>query len=222
MNQNAIVDLTLPITAGGSAPPKMPRPLFEPVRTMEKDGCRTSNVTVYNHSGTHVDAPSHFLPSGETVDALSLEGCIGKAFVVDVSHIEAGKRIQVQDLGIVADKLGAGDRILFHTGWERYYPEEAYYHGFPALSLNLSHWLVKQRISLIGIDTGSVAALDDWGELTAVHKVLLSNGIILIEGLSNLDKLPFGCQVDLICLPMKLMDMDGAPARVVAVLEQEP
>ena len=57
--------------------------------------------------------------------------------------------------------------------------------------------------------------------MTAVHKVLLSNGIILIEGLSNLDKLPFGHQVALICLPMKLMNMDGAPVRVVAVLEQE-
>ncbi len=221
MNRTSIVDLTLPICSGGSAPPKMPRPVFELVRTMEKDCCRTSKISLYNHSGTHMDAPSHFLESGDTIDTLGLELCIGKAFVVDVSNLDAGKRIQAKDLGDVAGKLREGDRLLFYTGWERFYPEEIYYHNFPALSLELAHWLVEKKISLIGIDTSSVAAVDDWDEVTTIHKVLLSNGIILIEGLSNLDKLPFGHQVDLICLPMKLVNIDGAPARVVAILEED-
>ena len=121
----------------------------------------------------------------------------------------------------IAEKLGEGDRLLFYTGWECFYPDDIYYHNFPALSLELAHWLVEKKISLIGIDTSSVAAVDDWNELTIIHKVLLSNGIILIEGLSNLDKLPFGYQFDLICLPMKLLNVDGTPARVVAFLEED-
>jgi len=115
MNRTSIIDLTLPISSGGSATPKMPRPVFEQVRTMEKDGCRTSKISLYNHSGTHIDAQSHFLDSGETIDTLDLELCIGKAFVVDVSNLDAGKRIQAKDLGNVAGKLGEGDRLLFYT-----------------------------------------------------------------------------------------------------------
>lgn len=133
----------------------------------------------------------------------------------------SGKRIHTRDLGNIGEKLVEGNRLLFYTGWERFYPEEIYYHNFPALSLELAHWLVEKKISLIGIDTSSVAAVDDWDELTTIHKVLLSNGIIIIEGLSNLDKLPFGHQVDLICLPMKLLNIDGTPARVVAILEED-
>jgi len=65
-----------------------------------------------------MDAPSHFLESGDTIDTLGLELCIGKAFVVDVSNLDAGKRIQAKDLGDVAGKLREGDRLLFYTGWE--------------------------------------------------------------------------------------------------------
>jgi kynurenine formamidase len=197
----------------------MPRPVFEPVRTIEKDGCRTSKISLYNHSGTHMDAASHFLASGDTIDAVDLNVCIGKAYVVNVSHLGLGKRIRVEDLSDMAGKSGEGDRLLFYTGWERYYPEDAYYHDFPALSLELSRWLVEKKVSFIGIDTSSVAALDDWEELTAVHTILLSHGIILVEGLSNLDKLPFDRPFHLVCLPMKLWNLDGAPARVVAILE---
>ncbi len=136
-------------------------------------------------------------------------------------HTFAGKRIQTKDHGNIGEKLGEGDWLLFYTGRERLYPEEIYYHNFPALYLELAHWLVEKKISLIGIDTSSVSAVDDWDELTRSHKVLISNGMILIEGLSNLDKLPFGRQVDLICLPMKLLNIDGTPARVVAIIEED-
>jgi arylformamidase len=221
MKRTSVIDLTLPIISGGSAPPKMPRPEFELIRTMENDGCRTSKISFYNHSGTHMDSPSHFLDMGKTIDELSLEQCIGNAFVVNVSSLEAGQRIQVEDLDDLVVKLEEGWRLLFYTGWERFYPEDAYYHHFPAVSLELAYWMVEKKVALVGIDTSSVAAVDNWDELTAVHKVLLSNGIIIVEGLSNLNKLPFGKQVELICLPMKLADTDGAPARAVAILEEE-
>ena len=133
----------------------------------------------------------------------------------------SGKRIQTKDLGNIGEKLGECDRFLFYTGQERFYPEDIYYQNFPALSRELAYWLVEKKISLIGIDTSSVAAVDDWDEVTTIHKVLLSNGIILIEGLSNLDKLPFGHQGYLICLPMKLLNTDGTLARVIAILEED-
>ena len=221
LKRTLIIDLTLPIISGGSTPPKMPRPEFELVRTMEKDGCRTSKVSFYNHSGTHMDSPSHFLDSGNTIDQLCLEHCMGKAYVVDASSLEAGQRIQIEDLGDLTVKLEEGGRLLFYTGWERFYPDETYYHQFPALSLELAHWIVEKGIVLVGIDTGSVAAVDNWSELTAVHKVLLSNNVIVVEGLSNLHKLPFGKPVNLICLPMKLAATDGAPAHVVAISDDE-
>ena len=78
----------------------------------------------------------------------------------------AGKQIQTKDLGNIGEKLVEGDRLLFYTGWERFYPEEIYYHNFPALYLELAHWLVEKKNSLIGIDTSSVSVVDDWDELT--------------------------------------------------------
>lgn len=219
MKQRKIIDLTLPVISGGSAPPKMPSPEFVPVRTMQKDGCRTTMVTLYNHAGTHVDSPSHFIDTGDTVDKLDLEQCMGIAHVIDASMCKAGQRIGVENLGNLVEIIKPGDRILFYTGWERYYPEQTYYCNFPALSLELAHWLVKKKVSLVGIDTGSVAALGDWEELTAVHKVFLTSGVILVEGLSNLDKLPFDQPFEIICLPLKLAQSDGAPARVVAIVE---
>jgi arylformamidase len=218
MEKRSIIDLTLPISVGGAVPPRMPRPIFKPIRTFEKDGCQTSYVSFYNHAGTHVDAGSHFLPEGPTVDTIELDLCLGPTWVADVSHLKQGDRIQKDDLGSVAERLEPGDRILLYTGWDQYYPHEKYYKGFPAVSLELAQWFALKRVSLIGIDAGSIAALNDWNELTEVHNILLNAEIILVEGLTNLGLLPADQQIELIVLPLKLEGLDGAPVRAVAIL----
>lgn len=218
MNNAKIIDLTLPIEDGGSSPPKMPKPVFAPVRTYEIDRCRTSTITLYNHSGTHLDAPSHFITDGPTIEKINIEDLICSAWVIDVSHIKYPKRIEVEDIQSIAEFIKFGDNILFNTGWSQFYPEMIYYRDYPTVSSNLAKWLVTKGIKLIGIDTGSIAAINNWDELVEVHKILLDNNLIIIEGLTNLDKLPFNQKVNITILPINLIGLDGGPVRAIAIL----
>jgi arylformamidase len=218
MQNRSVIDLTLPIMDDGSSPLNKQKPSFSPVRTFEKDQCRTTLITLYNHAGTHIDAPSHFFVNGPSVDKIRLEDLISSAWICDVSHVKYPKRIEIEDIGPIGEKISNGENIIFHTGWSHLFPKPSYYQGYPTVSKNLANWFVERQFKLIGTDTGSIASLDDWDELVEVHKILLQNNVIIIEGLTNLEKLPFNQKVDLVILPTKLIGVDGAPVRAIALI----
>ncbi len=174
------------------------------------DSCNISHVAMSVHTGTHVDAPYHFLNDGKTVETLPLESLIGPAYVIQVP--DSVDRLTAKVLA-QAEIPAEAERILFKTRnsaiWER---EQTFQRDFVAITADGAGWLVERKLRLIGMDYLSVAP---FGEATATHQTLLRKGIVLLEGV-NLSEVRPG-RYELVCLPLKLSKSDGAPARVVLI-----
>ena len=190
------------------------------------------DLRLSEHSGTHLDAPLHVIPSGATVDQLSINGFLCPASVVDVREQVAADpdyRVTVADLErFSADHgpLPRGGFIFFHTGWGSRWPSQARYlnedsqgvKDFPGVSLEAARFLVdKVHPAGVGIDTLSL----EYGraEHLDVHRLVLGAGIYILENVANLELLPAtGAMV--IALPLKLLGGSGSPARVVALIPE--
>ncbi|MEM8862330.1 MAG: cyclase family protein [Chloroflexota bacterium] len=179
------------------------------------EGYNTTDLLLYSHSGTHLDAPLHFLDDGATLDTMPLEKCVGPAMVIDLTHKAPNSLITVEDLAHVADQIQAQSRVLLRTDWDSKADDPEYRTSFPRISLELAEWLAEKEIWLIGLEHPSVASLQDKEELTAVHQALLKKEIVIVESLANLRKLP--PHVTFIALPLKVKDGDGSPVRAIAI-----
>lgn len=206
-----IHDVSIPIQA---TMPVWPGQLWvdiTPIVTVAKDGASVSKVTVSSHSGTHVDAPAHFLEKGTTVDQLNLTTLIGKATVYDLTTVD--KEIGVGD--VINLPMQKGDRVLFKTTNSTLLKDEFFHNEFIYLTADAAKFLVAKEICLVGTDYLGIEKRGSPGH--PVHKTLLSANIIIIEGL-NLSDIVAG-EYMLYCLPLKITGCDGAPARVVLIKE---
>lgn len=209
-----IVDLTLTMRPG------MRGVEFEPKSTFAGKGWNTTTLHIYSHAGTHLDAPHHFLAEGQAMEALSLEKCMGPAHVIDLSFIKARDLITPEHLAPFADSIGPGARVLLKTGWSAHADSPDYRSHLPRISLALAEWLAEHRIALLGVEPPSVADPNNPQELIEVHRALLRAGIVIVEGLTNLDALRRD-EVTFIALPLKLEGGDGSPVRAIAVEEDD-
>jgi arylformamidase len=155
-----------------------------------------------------VDAPSHFLVNGATVEQLSLEVLIGTAVVAYLPKVSAIAASDLEDLALPSGI----ERLLLRTRnselWEAGVAE--FRKDYVALTLDAAQWVVDQNISLIGVDYLSVQR---YGDSALTHQVLLESGVVILEGLNLADIKPGG--YELICLPIRLVGAEGAPARAV-------
>ena len=166
-----------------------------------------SLLTLSSHIGTHVDAPSHLIPGGKTVDALDLTAMVGPARVVLFDEPGA---ITAEFLERV-DSLAANERILFKTGNSLLWEKRGFTEEYVGLSVDAANWLITKGVRLVGIDYLSIDAPGDAN--LPVHRALLANDIVVVESL-NLRQIPEG-HYQLVCLPMKVGGSEGAPARVI-------
>ncbi len=208
-----ITDLTLPVENGVRGVN------ITPARRLDTDGWNATTLGLYSHSGTHMDAPAHFLPGGATLDAQDLSACVGPARVINLAPAAPRQLITPADLGDHADAVGPGDRLLFRTDWHRRHGTDAYRDQLPRIALDLAHWLVQRRVALIGVEPPSVADVNNLEELTAVHQVLFRGNVVIVEGLAHLDRLAADT-VDFIALPLKVTGGDGSPVRAIALERQ--
>lgn len=206
-----LIDLTLTLYSG------MRGVEIHPHTRIATDGYNTTNLHLYSHAGTHMDAPLHFLTGGATIDQWDLHKCIGPAQVIDLSHKAPNSLITVADIAPHADRISTGTRLLLRTDWDAHAELPDYRTHFPRIARELAHWLVERGVWLVGVQTPSVASLADREELRDVHQILLRGAIVIVECLTNLDKLP--AEVTFIALPLKVKDGDGSPVRAVAVLD---
>ncbi len=207
-----IYDVTVPLSPLTPVWPGDPPIILEQVSSMDKgDHDNVSRFACSVHSGTHVDAPHHFLNDRRTVEKLSLDVLTGSALV-----IQAADELDV----ISADFLDHApipdgtERLLIKTRnsnlWKKLDTE--FYKKFVGIRLDGAEWLVRRGVKLVGIDYLSVAP---YHQSIPTHQVLLKPGIILLEGL-DLSAVSPG-SYELYCLPLKLTGSDGAPARVILV-----
>jgi kynurenine formamidase len=173
---------------------------------------------LYSHCGTHMDAPCHFLPSGQTLDQLNLEACCGEARIVNLAPVESAELITIDRFeSALGGPLSPGQRLLLRTDWYHRYPSPEYRDALPRISLELAGWLVDHQVRLVGVEPPSVADVNNRIELTEVHQTLFRGGIVIVEGLANLDQIHSElCQF--IALPLRIQEGDGCPVRAIAIL----
>jgi arylformamidase len=177
------------------------------------DPANVSRLHLGSHTGTHVDAPRHFLPQGLTVDKLPLDLLVGPALVAEV---EPGEELAISPRELARVPLPKDTaRLLLKTRNSRLWEngQSEFQRDYVHLSPEAAEWLVEQGIRLVGVDYLSVEALAV--EEHRVHHTLLGAGVVIIEGL-DLSRVPLG-PCELVCLPLKIDGGDGAPARVVIV-----
>ena len=206
----SVIDLTLPLRNG------MRGVQLDVAKSIAADGWNATTLTLYSHCGTHMDAPRHFLDDGAGIDQIPLETCIGPARLVDLTPVRPRELITPARLGKAAEEIGAGERILLRTDWSHRHGSESWRSDLPRIDVSLAHWLVEREVKLIGVEPPSVADVNHREELTAVHRILLDAGIVIVEGLTNLDQLTRKC-FHFIVLPLSIPGCDGAPVRAVAV-----
>lgn len=204
-----IHDITLTITPDLPVwPGDPPIRLSQPAHLERGDAYTLTRLDMSAHTGTHLDAPAHFVRGGATVESLDLATLIGPALVVDArgrGHLSAET---LEGLAIPAGVR----RLLFRTDnslrWQR--GETAFAEDFIAIEPSGAAWLVERGVRLVGIDYLSVGSFDDG---VATHQILLGAGVIAVEGL-DLSAVEAG-DYQLICLPIKIGGADGAPCRAV-------
>lgn len=189
---------------------------FQPARILDKEGWNAKTLSMYSHSGTHVDSPTHFGLSNEGLDKIPLEKFIANAWLVDCTHIESKGLLEVDHLKQIADKVQAGDGLIFKTNWSHKLGTAAYRDDLPRISEPLAYWIVEKGVSLIGVEPPSVADVNSIEELTRIHQILLSGGVTIIEGLTNLEAIKED-KVFFLAFPLKIKDGDGCPVRAVAI-----
>lgn len=205
-----IIDLTL------SLKPAMRGVKFESAQVLEKDGWNAMTLHLYSHCGTHMDAPRHFGVSDQTIDQIPLDKCMGPAWLVDLSGIKPRSLITVEDLGPLQKRIQAGDGLLIRTGWSLLAHSPAYRNDLPRISLELARWCADNGVRILGVEPPSVADVHNGEELTTIHKVLLEGGVIIVEGLANLDKIHKE-KVTFMAFPIKIEKGDGSPVRAFAI-----
>jgi arylformamidase len=207
-----IIDISLPISPAMPIWPGDPRPELVPIASLEVEGVQVSRLVLGTHTGTHLDAPRHFIPGGLTIDQLDLGALVGLCRVIEV--ISASGHISRADLQDV--KLYPGDRLLLKTRNSLQSAGPTLTPDFVALDPSGADYACEQGVRLVGIDAPSIDAWDA-GDFPT-HKRLLSADILIVENLVLRHVVPgiYG----LIAVPLNLTGADGCPIRALLTPRQ--
>jgi arylformamidase len=171
------------------------------------DACTVSLLEMAAHTGTHMDAPSHFVRGGVGIDDMPLDAAIGPARVIAIPD-----RVSIKPDALVRHAIRRGERILFKThNSDHCWDTDSFIEDFVYLSAAAAQYLAERQVRLVGVDYLSVGGFRADGVET--HQVLLQAGVWVIEGL-DLKRVRPG-RVQLVCLPLKIAGGDGAPARAL-------
>jgi arylformamidase len=202
------IDISVPLRNGmvawpGDAP-------FERTSTLaiaNGDPCNLSQLSTTAHIGTHMDAPRHYLAGAAGIETMPIAASIGRARVIEIQDREVIRTSELEP-----HRLAKDERVLFKTGnsgycWKTDHFQKKYIYIAP----ETAYYLAGRGVQTVGVDYLSVGGFESGGPET--HRILLQAGIWIIEGL-NLEGVEAG-EYELVCLPLKIMGGDGAPARAV-------
>jgi arylformamidase len=214
-----ILDLSHPISEKMPVYPGTEQPRITTGCSIEQDGFLEKKITLYSHTGTHIDAPAHLLPEGATLDRLPIDHFYGTAAGLHLPE-RNGKTIGIDLVRQTLSKRGGAptEFLLIYTGWERFWREDRYFTEYPVLSPDAAEWLGTAGLKGVGFDTLSADAADT--KDYPVHKILLRRNIIIIENLCSLASLPAG-PFHFSCFPLRFLDADGSPVRAAAYIDGE-
>ena len=209
-----IIDLTHNLENGMPMYPGDPAPSFEDVGRVERDGFAASQYRFFNHIGTHVDAPSHRIQDGDTLDEIELGRLVTDALTLDFRGHQKGA-LTLADVETQLAKIRPGDLLFICSGNDRNWGTESYWTDWCYPDPDASRAIIERGVSGIGFDGPSADPVDT--ETFELHQVWLGAGRVIIENLSNLDRLPERTRV--VVAPIKVRGANGAPARAFALTE---
>ncbi len=205
-----IYDVSVPLSSRTPKYPGDPEIKITQLQNLlSGDSANLSAINFGAHSGTHVDAPAHFIQGATRVDSLSLDVLVGEVLLVEVpSSVSAIDAALIMSLDLAGTR-----RVLFKTRNSDFWNETEFHSDYTAIDPGAGQKLVELGVELIGIDYLSIEKFGSANFET--HHILLERGVVIIEGL-DLSKVPAG-RYELICLPLKLAEGagDGAPARAI-------
>ena len=203
----AFYDVSVPLRAGMPTYAGEPGPELHYLKQIARgDSANVSALSLGSHTGTHVDAPHHFLDGRSTVEEMPLEALIGPAQVIELTE---QRHITADDLDAAVLPQGAR-RLLLKTPNSAFWDHDDFHTDFVGLTGDAALWLVARGFLLVGIDYLSIERFHSPGH--EVHTTLLEAGVIIVEGL-DLRHVPPGAYT-VVCAPLKVVGADGAPARV--------
>ena len=212
-----VIDLTHVINETMPVYPGTEPPILAPANTYEKDGFKETKVTMFTHTGTHMDPPAHLYAHRTTLDQFPAEQFIGKALVIDCRELREGEAITMDHLRPYGEKVEKADFLLFNLGWDKRWGTLEYFNDYPCVNDEVLDFIMAGNYKGIGFDVIGLDPIAD-ENLTRHKKLFLENDILNIENLCKLDL----CGDDLFwfsCFPLKLANCDGSPIRAVAWFE---
>jgi len=209
-----IYDVSVPIANGMPVWPSDPPLKLTPQAHLSRDRSHTVHVTTIemgSHTGTHIDAPFHFVEGGRKLDEIPLKDLVGPVSVIQVTGVPSITREHLKSLS-----WKNVERVFFKTDNSGHWNDESFFEQFVYLEPEAAEFLVQQNIRLVGIDYLSIDRYKS--EKHPTHFVLLPRNVIIIEGL-NLSRVPPG-RYQMVALPLNLKGGDGAPTRVILMETQ--
>ena len=209
------LDLTLTISESIPNFPGSLSPQFISWSSIKDDGYNLELLFLSSHTGTHLDAPYHFAKNGAKIHQIPVTRLVGNALLIKIKKVK-NQAITKKDLLEFERKNGKipnFSSIIFLTDWQKNLNKNFYFTNNPGLSKSAADYLVLKKINLVGIDSPSIDLGID--KSFTVHKILAKNDVLIVENLSNLEKIPT-LEFDFIILPLKLKDATGSPVRAIA------
>ena len=211
-----VIDFTQFISEDMPVYPGTEGPKLQPANTYEKDGFKETLMTMYSHTGTHMDPPAHLFAHRPTLDKLPIEQFVGAGLVIDCTDLGEGGVVDFSYIEKVRDKADKAEFLLFRFGWDKYWGKQEYFGEYPVINDDVSSYLIDTKKKGVGLDAIGIDPISD-SNLTTHRKLFINNDIVVIENLTRLGE----AGQDLftfIALPLKHVDADGSPIRAIGLL----
>ena len=210
------VDFSHPLTAGMSRSPAFPQPIFSRLMSMPEGSANITMINMVCHHGTHLDAPSHVIVQGPTIDEIPLHRLYGEGVVWKI-EVPVGTPITAQHFEAASPRVRRGDIVVLDTGMAQHIDTHRY-EDHPWLSVDAAQWLVAQGVKLVAVDfTSPDLPLHrrPAGFTWPAHHALLGHGVLIMEHVRPAPQLA-GRRIEFCVNPINIVGSDGAPARPMA------
>jgi kynurenine formamidase len=213
-----IIDLTLTVSDEIPTFPGSPQPSFIPWENVKEDGYNLELLFLSTHTGTHMDAPYHFLEKGAKIHEISLKKLVSEAILIKSKKKSGGSitKTDIQKFEKKHGKIASFSSVIFYTGWQRNLQKKYYFTKNPGLSVSAAKYLASKKINLVGIDSPSIDLGTD--SKFSVHQIFAKKGMLIVENLASLEKIK-SSKFHLVVLPLKLKNATGSPVRAIAFVE---
>ncbi len=210
------IDLSLTISDSIPSFPGSPIPQFINWSDVKTDGYNLELLFLSSHTGTHLDAPYHFVKNGLKINQISLDRLIGQGIIIKLRK-SSNAPITKLDITTFEKKNGLipnHSSVFFYTGWQKNLKKQNYFTENPGLNISSAKYLASKKINLVGIDSPNIDLGKD--ESFNVHHILSKNNILIVENLANMNKIR-SKKFTFTILPLKLKDATGSPVRAIAL-----